>query len=99
MHLVGNVCGEEPLVGCDQHAYTSSETSVSTHKLEQTIEKACSYFLAHTLKVCKGTPSDQRGIQVQSIIVTYGEYVQSLSSENCLDSHAHDHERDGSSHD
>jgi hypothetical protein len=27
------------------------------YKLDETIEKSCSDFLAHTSEVCKGTPS------------------------------------------
>jgi hypothetical protein len=30
------------------------------YKLEEAVEKPCSDILAHTPKVCKGIPSDQR---------------------------------------
>jgi hypothetical protein len=38
---------------------TSSETSVSTVKLGEAIEKPYSDFVVHTPEVCKGIPSDQ----------------------------------------
>jgi hypothetical protein len=38
---------------------TSGKTSVDTVKLGEHIEKPCSDVLAHTLKMCKGIPSDQ----------------------------------------
>jgi hypothetical protein len=48
-----------PFVRSDEGTYTSDESSVGLHKLEEAIEKSGSDFLAHTPKVCKGTPSDQ----------------------------------------
>jgi hypothetical protein len=57
--LVGNEWVKEwrPLVIWTD---TSSETSVGTHKLEETIKKPYIDVLAHTPEVCKGIPSDQR---------------------------------------
>jgi hypothetical protein len=68
IHLVGNEWVREwTLLRTTRHKTgplviwtdTSSETSVGTIKLGEAIGKPCSDVLAHTLKVCKGIPSDQ----------------------------------------
>jgi hypothetical protein len=58
---------------------TSSEISAGMVKLEEAIEKPCSYILAHTPEVCKHIPSNQWVPGCQGFM-THGECVQSLQS-------------------
>jgi hypothetical protein len=51
---------QEGTSGGKWDAYSIGETSLGMHKLEEVIEMSFSDFLAHTTKMCKGTPSDQR---------------------------------------
>jgi hypothetical protein len=54
------------------------------YKLEETIEKSCSDFLAHTSELCNGYFICTTGIWQPWMVVTHGERVQPLQSINLL---------------